>query len=156
MNYLTRWQKPEVRPWQGLGRLSNLHDELDRLFTAPWAELTSNNQFLSGWSPALDVYEEKDHLVVCAELPGMKREDIDVSLHGDCLTISGERKSEEKHKDAEQYRSERYVGRFQRTLTLPFPVAFDKIKAQYRDGVLRITLPKTEDSKPRQIDIKES
>ena len=129
-----------------------MRDELDRLFESPFAGLTNASQLLSGWTPALDVYEDKENFIVKAELPGMKNEDIDVSLHDGSLSISGERKSETKHEDAEVYRAERFFGRFQRTVTLPAPVAADKVKAQYKDGVLIITLPNTEAAKPKQID----
>src|SRR5438132_3553263 len=108
MNDLTRWQRPELATWPGFGRLTSLRDEIDRLFEAPLAQLARTSQLLSGWTPALDVYEDKDSFVVKAELPGMKREDIDVSLHDGSLSVSGERKSEEKHKEAEVYRSERF------------------------------------------------
>ena len=153
MNYLTRWQRPEVASWPVFGRLTNLRDELDRLFESPLAEFTGSSQLLSGWTPALDIFEDKDNLTVKAELPGMKREEIEVSLHAGTLTISGERKRESKHEGAEVYRSERFVGRFQRTVSLPSPVASDKVKAQYKDGILTVTLPKTEESKPKQIDV---
>lgn len=153
MNYLTRWQRPEVATWPGFGRLSNLREEIDRLFEAPLAEWARSTQLLSGWTPALDVFEDKDNLVVKAELPGMKREEIEVSLHDGSLSISGERKGENKYEDAEVYRAERYVGKFQRTVSLPSPVASDKVKAQYTDGVLTVTLPKTEEAKPKQIDV---
>ena len=83
----------------------------------------------------------------------MKREDIEVSLHEGGISISGERKSEEKHADAEVYRTERFFGRFQRTVMLPTPVAGDKVKAAYKDGVLTVTLPKTEEAKPKQIEV---
>ena len=152
MNYLTRWQRPDLS-WPTFGRLTSLRDEIDRLFEAPLAELVRGSQLLSGWTPALDIFEDKDNLVVKAELPGMKREDIQVSLHDGSLSISGERKTETKHEDAEVYRSERFVGRFQRTVTLPTPVASDKVKAQYKDGILTITLPKTEEAKPKQIEV---
>ena len=153
MNYLTRWQRPEVANWPVFGRLTSLRDELDRLFEVPFEQLARGAQLLSGWNPALDVYEDKDNVTVKAELPGMKREEIEVSLHDGALTISGERKSEHKHEDAEVYRSERFVGRFQRTVSLPSPVASDKVKAQYKDGILTVTLPKTEEAKPKQIDV---
>src|SRR5690242_2354232 len=148
---LIRYQRPEWAIWPGFGRLSNLRDELDRLFESPWAELAGTSQLLSGWTPALDVCEDKDNFVVHAELPGMKREEIDVSLHDGALSISGERKTEKKYDEAETYRTERFFGKFQRTVTLPAPVAADKAKAQYKDGVLTITLPKTEAAKPKQI-----
>ena len=153
MNYLTRWQPPELASWPTFGRLNNFREELDRLFESPLEEFARNSQLLTGWSPALDVYEDKDNLFVRIEVPGMKREDINVSLHDGSLTISGERKNHGQYKDAEVYRSERFFGHFQRTVTLPAPVAADKVKAQYKDGVLTVTLPKTEEAKPKQIDI---
>ncbi|HWH68633.1 MAG TPA: Hsp20/alpha crystallin family protein [Candidatus Sulfotelmatobacter sp.] len=153
MNSLTRWQRPELPTWHGFGRLSDLREEIDRLFEAPLAELARTSQLLSGWTPALNVYEDKDNLYVKAELPGMKREEIDLSLHENSLSISGERKSEEKYKEADLTRSERFFGRFQRTVTLPTPVAVDKVKAQYKDGILTVTLPKAEESKPKHIDV---
>jgi HSP20 family protein len=108
---------------------------------------------MSGWTPALDVYEDKDQFVVKAELPGMKKEDIDVSLHKGSLTISGERKSESEGTEGGVYRSERYFGRFQRTLDLPASVEMDKVAAEYRDGILSLTLPKAEEAKPKQISV---
>ncbi len=139
--------------WPGFGRLNDLRDEIDRLFEAPLSELARTSQLLSGWTPALDVYEDKDNIYVKAELPGMKKEAIDLSLHDGTLSISGERRSEEKHEDAEVYRTERFFGRFQRTVTLPAPVAAEKVKAQYKDGILTVTLPKTEESKPKHIEV---
>jgi len=76
-----------------------------------------------------------------------------VSLHEGSLSVSGERKSEQKHQDAEVYRAERFFGRFQRTVTLPTPVAAEKVKAHYQDGILAITLPKTEEAKPKHINV---
>jgi HSP20 family protein len=153
MNGLTRWQRPEFTTWPGFGRLTDLRDEIDRLFEVPLAALGRSSQLLSGWTPALDVYEDKDNVYVRAELPGMKKEEIDLSLHDGTLSISGERKSEDKFKDAEVYRAERFFGRFQRTVTLPTPVAADKVKAQYKDGILTVTLPKAEEAKPKHIDV---
>ena len=150
---LLRWQIPESSTWTGFGGLSTLHDEIDRLFEAPLTELARTSQLLSGSAPALDIREDKENVVVTVELPGMKKEDIDVSLHDGFLTISGERKSEEKLENAEVYRSERFFGRFQRTVALPAAVAAAQIKAQYKDGVLTVTLPKAEEAKPKQIDV---
>jgi HSP20 family protein len=150
---LIRWQTPVLTPWSSFGRLSNLRDEIDRLFDTPLAELAQSSNLLRGWTPALDVYEQKESFIVKAELPGMTKEDIAVSLHDGSLSISGERKSESKHEDAEVCRAERFFGRFQRTVTLPAPVAANKVSAQYKDGILTVTLPKTEEAKPRQIDV---
>ena len=70
MNYLTRWQRPELNAWQGVGRLTDLRDEIDRLFESPLAELTRTSQLLSSWTPAVDLFEDKDNFVLRAELPG--------------------------------------------------------------------------------------
>ena len=152
MNSLTRWQRPNLT-WPGFGRLTDLRDEIDRLFEAPLSELARTSQLLSGWTPALEIYEDKDNIYVRAELPGMKKEEIELSLHDGSLSISGERKNEEKFKDAEVYRAERFFGRFQRTVSLPTPVEADKVKAQYKDGILSVTLPKAEEAKPKHIDV---
>jgi HSP20 family protein len=108
---------------------------------------------MGGWTPALDLYEEKDNLIVKTELPGMKKEDINISLHGDLLTISGERKFERKNKKEGACRSERFEGRFNRVFTLPATVNADKITASYANGILTIALPKAEEAKPKQIPI---
>lgn len=150
---IVKWQRPTLETWPGFGRLSDLRDEIDRLFESPLTDWAQTSQLLSGWTPALDVYEDKDNFIVKAELPGMKKEEIEVSLHDGTLSLSGEHKSEAKHEDGEVYRAERFFGRFQRTVALPATVAAVKVKAAYKDGVLTITLPKTEEAKPKQIDI---
>jgi HSP20 family protein len=127
----------------GFGRLTNLQDELDRLFESP----------LTAWSPVLDVHEDKDNYIFRTELPGLKREDIEVSLQDGALVISGERKAGKVEEGVEVHRQERYYGKFQRALTLPEPVAVDRVKAEYKDGVLTVTLPKTEEAKPKKIDV---
>ncbi len=139
----------QISTWPPLGRLTDLREEIDRLFEAP---LARTSEFL-GWAPAFDVYEEKDNFVVKAELPGMKKEDISVSLHDGNLIISGERKNEVKSEGAEVYRAERYVGKFQRSVSLPMPVIAGKVTAEYKDGILTVTLPKSEEAKPKQIEV---
>jgi len=140
--------------WSPFHHLSTLREEIDRLFESPLADFTrASQQMLSGWMPAVDLYEDKDNLYVKAELPGMKREDIEVSLHDGVLTLSGERKAEERSAKAEVYRAERFVGRFQRTFTLNTPVEEAKVKAAYADGMLTVTLPKAEKAKPKQIEV---
>src|ERR1041385_3166851 len=142
---LTRWQRPEMNVWSPFRHLSMLRNEIDRLFDSPLNALTTTSQqFLSGWLPTVDLYEDRDRLVVKAELPGMKKEDIDISLEGEVLTLSGERKEEEVFDKAETYRSERFLGKFQRTLTLPMSVDASKVQASYKDGILTVTLPKAE------------
>jgi HSP20 family protein len=150
---LTRWHRPELS-WTPFRQLSSLRDEIDRLFEAPLSSLTELSQpFSGGWVPAIDVYEDRDNYVVKMELPGMNRDEIDISLHNGVLSITGERKDEEKHEGAETYRSERFFGRFQRSITLPAVVEAEKVNASYKDGILTVTLPKAEEAKPKQITI---
>ena len=149
---LMRWQRPETSSWAPLDQWTNLREEINRLFEAPFGEMARESEFF-GWAPALDLYEDKDHLIVKAELPGMKKEDIDISLHQGSLIISGERKEESPGGDGETSRTERFFGRFQRSLELPKPVDPNKVSASYKDGILTVRLPKTEESKPKQITV---
>jgi HSP20 family protein len=89
------------------------------------------------------------------EVPGLKREDIDVSLQDGALVVSGERQAETIHEGTEVHRQERYYGKFSRALTLPAAVAGDKVKAQYKDGILTVTLPKAEEARPKAITVSE-
>jgi HSP20 family protein len=139
---LIQYQCPAL-DWPTFGRLASLQDEIDRLFESP----------LRAWAPAIDVREDADNFVIRAELPGLKRDDINVSLQDGALVISGERTVEKVEDGVEIHRQERYYGKFQRALSLPAPVAANQIKAQYKDGVLIVTLPKAEEAKPKQIDI---
>ena len=140
--------------WDPFHQLSSLREEIDRLFDQPLAAYNTPQQFwLGGGWPTVDLYEDRDKLVVKVEVPGMKKEDIDISLHDGVLAIAGERKSEEKYARAETHRSERFVGRFSRALSLPVAVQADKTSANYQDGILTITLPKAEEAKPKQIQV---
>jgi len=127
---------------------------MDSWFENPLLGLADTTQpFRSGWMPALDVYEDKDNVVLKAEMPGMRKEDIDISLHEGVVTISGERKEETKKEGSDVYRSERFFGRFQRSFALPTSVNAEKVAASYKDGILTVTLPKAEEAKPKQIPI---
>lgn len=148
---LIRYQFPQLQSWPSFDRLTGLRDELDRLFD--FSLPTRDSGLFSGWTPALDVFDEKEHLTVKVELPGLKKEDIELSLHDGVLTVSGERKNEREQKDGEAFRSERYFGRFQRSVTLPTPVDAAKVSAAYKDGILTVTLPKAEEAKPKQIEV---
>jgi len=130
--------------------LARLRDQINRMFDQP--DFTMGD-FFGGWNPAVDVVEDKDRLVVKAELPGFKRENIEVSLHENNLILSGERKYDGEQKEGEFYRSERYYGRFQRSIPLPSSVDAGRIEATYRDGVLTVTLPKSEQSRAKQIEV---
>lgn len=143
-----------------LRRVTSLRDEVDNLFSLAFGHLANataenarRSQLPESWFPPVDVSEDKDNLVVKAELPGLKKEDIEISLHEGFLTLSGERKEGVKNEDVGVYRSERWTGRFHRTISLPFEVVADKIAATYNEGVLQVTLPKAEEAKPKQIQI---
>lgn len=148
---LTRFQRPELWNWSAFDQLTNLRDEINRLFESP-VENGSSSAFNS-WAPTLDVYEDKDNLIVRAELPGMNKEDIEISLHDNAITISGERKNEKKYEHGKTSREERFFGRFTRSISLPKQVDGSRVKASYKDGLLTVTLPKAEEAKPRQIQI---
>lgn len=150
---LMRWHRPVVSNWGSLDQLTNLRDEINRLFEFPFGNGGRESEFF-GWTPSVDVYEDKDRVMVKAELPGMKKEDIEISLHQGNLIISGERKFEAQDDGGETSRSERFFGRFQRALELPKPVDGNNVTATYKDGILTVTLPKTEESKPKQISVK--
>jgi HSP20 family protein len=149
---IIRYQNPNLS-WPSLDRWSTLRDDLNALFEFPFLSGSERSgQLFSGWSPALDLYEDKDNVIAVVEVPGMQKNDIEISLHDGTLTIGGERRSESGNgKNAE--RTERYVGKFRRSITLPSRVDANKVKASYRDGVLTVTLPKAEEAKPRQIQI---
>ncbi len=106
------------------------------------------------WMPALEIYEKEDKFTVRAELPGMKKEDIDISVLGDTLTIKGERKAESEVKDEDYHRCELCYGKFSRAVTLPSAVKAEKVEASYEDGILEITLPKAAEAKPKKIAVK--
>lgn len=104
--------------------------------------------------PAVDVYEEKDHVVIKAEIPGLAKEDISVQLTDSTLTIKGEKKREEEVKEDDYYRCERSFGSFTRTVGLPCEVKADQVKASFKNGVLEVRMPKTEEAKKKAVTVK--
>ena len=150
----TRFRNLELQSWDPFRQLSSLRQEIDRLFDEPLASLTTPQSFwLGGGWPTVDIREDRDNVVVSVEVPGMKKEDIDVSFHDGVLSVSGERKAESRLEEAETHRTERFAGRFQRAFNLPVKVNADKASAMYQDGILMITLPKAEEAKPKQIQV---
>ncbi len=136
------------------GGLSQLYHELDRMFdpSSHGLAMSRGLGLLEGaWSPAVDVIDEKDHLRVKAELPGLKKDEIDVTVQGDTLILRGERKQEFDEKKKNYHRVERFYGQFHRAISLPSPVEAGQVKASYKDGVLEVVLPKKAEAKPRQI-----
>ena len=146
---IIRYNTPSLTPWSSFDRLSSLRDLLDSAFQLAGV----NAEAGSRWAPSLDVFQDDDAVTVKLELAGMKKEDFDISLQDDILTISGERKSERESGEGESFRSERVFGAFRRTVTLPAPVKSDEVKATYEEGVLTVTLPKAEEAKPKKIAI---
>lgn len=138
--------------------LDRLQSEMNRLFEgviAPTGERGTGQMTQSTrvWSPAVDVAESQTDIVLRAELPGIKPEDVDIELTGDTLTLRGERKFESEERKDDFVRVERSYGRFQRSFTLAVPVNADAVKASYKDGVLEIHLPKSEANKPRKVQV---
>lgn len=149
---LIRYQTPELSAWPTLDRWSGLRDELNSLFDLPFLTNLQRQDLFSGWSPALDLYQNNDNVVAVLELAGMRKEDIQISLNDGTLTISGERKSSSSNGEKAE-RTERYVGSFRRSISLPATVDVNKVSATYRDGILTVTLPKAEEAKPKRIDV---
>ena len=130
--------------------MMNLRDEVDRVFRDFY-----NTDFDGGsrWMPSVDIAEDKDKFMLSAELPGVKKEDVKISLNNNTLTIEGEKKTDFEKKEDNSYRSERFYGKFSRSFTLSSEIEADKIEADFKDGILNVSLPKSEKVKPRQITI---
>jgi len=138
------------------GPLGKLHDEMDDLFGRffedwGWPLARAHR---GAWWPAIDIADKDDAIVVKAELPGLKSEDIEISVSDNVLTISGEKKESTEEKGENFYHVERRYGTFHRDIALPAGVDADKVDAAYRDGVLTVKVPKTEKAKPRRVEIK--
>ena len=150
---LVRYSRPETWGLTPNEQLCQLREEIDRLFEAPFADFSRMGEFFNGWAPPLDLSEDKDNLVATVEIPGLGKDNLDVSVHEGVLSISGERVRANERETDEAHRRERVYGRFHRTISLPKPVKIEAIKATYRDGILSVTMPKTEEAKPRQIEV---
>jgi len=149
---LIRWT-PRKELWDPFAGLAEIQEEMNRLFDTSLHRV-GRGEFQGAFLPAIDVVEEKDSYLVNAELPGLAKEDVNVSLQDNYLTIKGEKKYEAAKKEAHYYRKERAYGMFSRTIELPTAVDAKKIDAQFKNGVLSVRLPKTEDAKPKQIEVK--
>jgi HSP20 family protein len=135
--------------------LRSLQDEMNRLFSPNvWRNPGEEAFIKTAWSPSVDIFETADSLVLEAELPGMKPEEVDVTIENNTITIKGERKFEKKEENDNYHRVERSDGSFTRSFTLPRNVVGDEAKAEFTNGVLHIALPKREEEKARKIEIK--
>lgn len=150
---IVRYQMPSSGLWSSLDRWASLRNDLDTLLELPfWTNGGRQSQLFSGWTPALDLYQNNDNIVATVELPGMRKEDIEISLQDGMLVIGGERK-EQVNETNGATRTERHMGKFRRSITLPSRVDLNKVNATYQDGILTVTLPKAEEAKPKHIQI---
>lgn len=160
-------EEREVAPWRPFSaitrEMANVEREMERMFEdfwrRPWFGLNLPRRLrlwedLGTRGPAIEVYEEKDDVVVKAELPGLKKENLEVNLSNHLLTIKGERKKEEEVKEKGYYYSERSYGSFTRTIEIPKDVQHEKVWATFKDGVLEVRLPKTEEAKRKEVKIR--
>lgn len=139
-----------ILKWDPFKDLQAIQEKIDRIFE----ESLRGKDIASGlWTPAVDIYETDDAIILEAELPGMNEKDIEVRVEDNVLTIKGERKIEQERKEENYYRMERYYGAFQRSFTLPSNVETDKIRAEYKKGILKVLMPKKEQAKPKQIKV---
>jgi HSP20 family protein len=134
--------------------LRTLQEELNRLFSTNLSRAFDDEGIGRGaWAPSIDIYENKDHIVLEAELPGMNQEDFDLSIENNVITLRGERKFEKTDETDNYHRVERSYGAFTRSFTLPQTVSAEGATAEYNNGVLRVTLPKREETKSRRIQV---
>jgi HSP20 family protein len=144
--------------WNPARDLMQMREEMDRLFS----QFVRRGDGEEGtwergiWAPPVDIYETDDAFMLKAELPGFSKEDVQIELHDNRLTMRGERKHETEVKEEQYHRRERAYGRFERAFWLPTPVDADKIQATFKDGVLELRLPKSEAAKPKRITINDA
>lgn len=141
-----------VTRWDAHHGLSGLQEQVNRLFESSFPG-RSDNSALTTWAPAVDIYETENELVVKADLPDVSEKDLDVRIENNTLTIRGERKFEKKVEEENYLRVERTYGSFSRSFSLPNTVNSEAIKADYKNGVLTVELPKRAESKPKQIKV---
>lgn len=142
--------------WDPFRDLLSIQDEMNQLFTRTLARGGEGEMATRRWAPPLDISERKDAYVVTAEVPGVKPEEIDVTLEDGALTIAGKRDQTEESSDEQLHRVERRYGAFRRSITLPRQVKTDAIEASYDNGVLTVVVPKAEEAKPRKISVRPS
>lgn len=139
--------------WEPLGDLVSLRNAMDRLFEESFVRMRGLPSPFGSEALAVDMYETPDSVVIKTGIPGVKPEDIDISITGNILTIKGETKSEEKVEKADYVRQERRHGSFQRSVQIPGSVVSDKAEASFENGVLTLTIPKSEEAKPKTIKV---
>lgn len=141
--------------WDPFREISTLQERMNRLFSdvARRSPVAEEEMIQGAWIPPVDIFETGDSIVIKAELPGISKEDITLEVKENTLSIKGEKKFEKDVKEESYHRVERSYGAFQRAFALPSTVQQDKVKAKFRDGILEVTLPKAEETKPKQIKV---
>jgi HSP20 family protein len=143
--------------WTPIRSMLSFRDEMDRLLDDFYGKMAPAGDVYEGdWRPAMDIKETDDEITASLELPGLDREDIKVSVKGDVLTVSGEKKQEVTETKENVHRIERSYGFFKRSVVLPMEVDSDKVKASFKNGVLRVKMPKLESKKTKEIPIQVS
>ena len=138
--------------WRPMSELENFRTQMDRLFDRFSGDVDTSEELTVGY-PLVDIKETKDDILLTAEIPGMSKDDVKISLAENMLTIKGEKKEEKKKDEDNYHRTERRYGSFQRSFSVSTPIDADKIKASCKDGILTIKLPKKEESKQKEIPI---
>ncbi len=138
--------------WDPFRNLTNLQEQVNRLFESSFRGRTDESA-LTTWAPSVDIYETENELVLKADLPEVSEKDIDIHVENNMLTVRGERKFEQKVKEENYLRIERSYGSFSRSFSLPNTVDTEAIKAEYKNGVLTVFMPKRAESKPKQVKI---
>ena len=143
--------------WEPYRELRGLQDRMNRMFGESHREIarTGDDEWALGgsWAPAVDIFEKDGNIVLTAELPGIETKDVDIKVENNVLTLQGERKFDKELQKDNFHRVERAYGAFTRSFTLPNVVDTEKIKAEFKDGVLKLTLPKREEAKAKQIHV---
>ena len=141
-------------PFNDFGSIAKTIQDLNRTFSGGLPRFFNDEGFVKGnWNPAVDVYQDQNGIVLQADLPGIKAGDFDLSIENNVLTLKGERKFEKKSDEGNYHRVERSYGSFTRNFTLPSTVDVEQVAADFKDGVLSVTLPRREETKPRQIQV---
>jgi HSP20 family protein len=152
---MERWRPRSLRTWDPTEEMERLIEDPFfaqwPFFRVAWGRTPREGM---AWAPALEMYEKDNNFVVKAELPGVKKDDVDVSITGDTLTIKGQKKASKEIKDEDYYRCESHYGSFSRSVTLPAAVDAKKIEASYENGILEVHVPKAKEAVPTKVEIK--
>jgi len=142
--------------WDPFRELEEVSDRLNRMFARPATRAANGKEtmIVADWTPSVDISETEGEYQIKAEIPDVKKEDVKVTLEDGVLTIQGERKHEKEEKGKKYHRIERSYGSFVRTFSLPDVIDEEKVKAEFKEGVLNLSLPKSEKAKPKAIDVK--